>query len=75
MTTITFVVSVAAAISLGTVGAYILMMKLLTSNKGKKAVKDYTKELTDLTFDILKENMKDTKRWTELMTAATFEEE
>jgi len=67
MTTITFVVAVAAAISIGTVGSYILMMKLMTTKKGKKAVKEYTKELTDLTYDILKENMKDTKKWTELM--------
>lgn len=67
MTTITFVVSVAAAIALGTVGGYILLMKLLTSKRGKRAVKDYTKEFTDLTYDILKENMKDTKKWTELM--------
>lgn len=67
MSTITFVVSVAVAIALGTVGGYILMMKLLTSKRGKQAVKDYTKEFTDLTYDILKENMKDTKKWTELM--------
>ena len=51
----------------GTVGGYILLMKLLTSKRGKQAVKDYTKEFTDLTYDILKENMKDTKKWTELM--------
>lgn len=72
---ITFVVAVAAAIAIGTCGAYILMMKLLTTKRGKQAIKDYSKELTDLTYDILKENMKDTKKWTELMTAATFEEE
>lgn len=70
MTTITFVVSVAVAISLGTVGAYILMMKVLTSKRGKQAIKDYTKEITDLTYDILKENMKDTKKWQDLITGA-----
>jgi len=74
MATITFVVSVAAAISLGTVGSFILMMKLISSKRGKQAVKDYTKELTDLTYDILKENMKDTQKWEELMTGAAFEE-
>lgn len=70
MTTITFVVSVAVAISLGTVGAYILMMKVLTSKRGKQAIKDYTKEITDLTYDILKENMKDTKKWQDLVMGA-----
>ena len=68
MTTITFVVALAASISLGTVGAYILMMKLLTTQRGKKAVKDYAKELSDLTYDLIKENMKDTKKWEELIT-------
>lgn len=68
MTTITFVVAVAAAISLGTVGSYILMMKLMTSKRGKKAVIDYSKELSDITFELVKANMADTKRWTELMT-------
>ena len=67
MTTITFVVSVAVAIALGTVGGYILMMKLLASKRGKEAIKDYAKVVGDLTYDILKENMKDTKKWTELM--------
>lgn len=66
-TIITFVVAMAVSISLGTVGAYILMMKLITTQRGKKAVKDYAKELTDLTYDLVKENMKDTKKWTELM--------
>lgn len=66
-TIITFVVAMAVSISLGTVGAYILMMKLITTQRGKKAVKDYTKEFTDLTYDILKENMKDTKKWEELV--------
>ena len=75
MTTVTFVVSVAVAIAIGTCGAYWLMLKLLATKRGKQAIKDYSKELTDLTYDILKENMKDTKKWTELMTAATFEEE
>lgn len=74
MATITFVVSVAVAISLGTVGSFILMMKLMTTKKGKQAIKDYTKDLTDLTYDILKENMKDTKKWEELVTGAAFEE-
>lgn len=68
MSTVTFVVSVAAAIAIGTCGAYILMMKLLMTKRGKKAVKDYAKELTDLTYDLVKENMADTKRWTELVT-------
>ena len=68
MATITFVISIAAAIAIGTVGAYWLMLKAITTKRGKKAVKDYTKELTDLTYDILKENMKDTKKWEELMT-------
>ena len=68
MTTVTFVVSVAVAIAIGTCGAYWLMLKLLGTRSGKQAVKDYAKDLTDLTYDILKENMKDTKRWTELMT-------
>ena len=66
-TTITFVIAVAAAIALGTVGAYALMAKLITTKRGKNAVKNYTKELTDLTYDILKENLKDTKKWEELM--------
>ena len=74
MATITFVVSVAVAISLGTVGSFILMMKLMTTKKGKQAIKDYTKDLTDLTYDILKDNMKDTKKWEELVTGAAFEE-
>ena len=68
MSIITFVVALAASISLGTVGAYILMMKLLTTQRGKKAVKDYAKELSDLTYDLIKENMKDTNKWTELVT-------
>lgn len=68
MSTIIFVVSLAAAISIGTVSGVILMMKLMSTKKGKQAVKDYAKEMTDLTYDILKENMKDTKRWEELMT-------
>lgn len=67
MATITFVVAVAAAISLGTVGSYILMMKLMTSKRGKKAVIDYSKELSDITFELVKANMADTKRWTELI--------
>lgn len=67
MTTITFVVAVAAAISLGTVGSYILLMKLMTSKRGKKAIIDYSKELSDITFELVKANMADTKRWTELM--------
>lgn len=67
MSIIVFVVALAAAIALGTVGSYILMMKMMTSKRGKQAVKDYTKEFTDLTYDILKENMKDTKKWEELM--------
>ena len=65
---ITFVVAVASAIALGTVGAWWLMIKLMRTKKGKDAIKDATKDLTDLTYDILKENMKDTKRWEELMT-------
>jgi len=75
MNMIIFVVSVAAAIALGTVGSYILMMKLLTSKKGKKAVIDYSKELSDVTYELVKANMADTKKWTELMTGAAFEEE
>lgn len=74
MATITFVVSVAVAISLGTVGGFILMMKLMTSKSGKQAIKDCAKELTDLTYDLVKENMKDTKKWEELVTGAAFEE-
>ena len=68
MSTIIFVVSLAAAISIGTVGGIILMMKLMSTKKGKQAVKDYAKEMTDLTYDILKDNMANTKRWEELMT-------
>lgn len=75
MATITFIVSVAAAISLGTVGSYILMMKLMTSKRGKKAVIDYSKELSDMTFELVKANMADTKKWQELVTQVTFEEE
>lgn len=70
MAAITFIVAVAAAISLGTVGSYILMMKLMTSKRGKKAVLDYSKELTDLTYELVKANMSDTKRWTELILNA-----
>lgn len=77
MATITFIVSVAVAISLGTVGSYILMMKLMTSKRGKKAVIDYSKELSDMTFELVKANMADTKKWQELVTQAeaSFEEE
>ena len=71
MSAVTFAISVAVAISLGTIGAYILMIKLLRTRKGKQTIKDVTKELTDLTYDILKENnMKDTKKWEELLTNA-----
>lgn len=70
MSTVTFVVSVAAAIAIGTCGAYILMMKLLMTSRGKKAVKDYARELTDLTYDLVKENMKDTKKWQDLVMGA-----
>lgn len=73
MTTIIFVLAVAAAIALGTVGSYILMMKLLTSKKGKKAVIDYSKELSDITYELVKANMADTKRWTDLVTNAVEE--
>lgn len=70
MAVITFIVAVAAAISLGTVGSYILMMKLITSKRGKKAVIDYSKELSDVTFELVKANMADTKRWQELILNA-----
>lgn len=70
MTTVVFVVSVAAAIALGTVGGYILMIKAITTKRGKQMLKDTTKELTDLTYDILKENMKDTKKWQDLVMGA-----
>lgn len=73
MTTIIFIVAVAVAISIGTVGSYILMMKLMTTKKGKKAVLDYSKELSDLTYELVKTNMKDTKRWEELMTGSAGE--
>lgn len=73
MTTIIFIVSVAVAISIGTVGSYILMMKLMTTKKGKKAVLDYSKELSDLTYELVKTNMKDTKKWEELMTGSAGE--
>jgi len=73
MAVITFVVAVAVAIAIGTCGAYWLMLKLLTTKRGKQAIKDCSKELTDLTYDILKENMKDTKRWQELIETASFE--
>ena len=68
--TIIFVVSVAAAIALGTCGAYWLMLKALKTKRGKEAVKDCAREMTDLTYELLKENMKDTKKWEELMTVA-----
>ena len=74
MTTIVFVVAVAVAISLGTVGSYILMMKLMTSKRGKKAVIDYSKELSDITYELVKANMADTKRWTDLMMNNAVEE-
>ena len=73
MTTIIFIISVAVAISIGTVGSYILMMKLMTTKKGKKAVLDYSKELSDLTYELVKTNMKDTKKWEELMTGSAGE--
>ena len=70
MNMIIFVVSVAAAIALGTVGSYILMMKLLTSKKGKKAVIDYSKELSDVTYELIKSNIADAKKWEELFMNA-----
>lgn len=68
MTTVIFVVSVAAAIAIGTVGAYWLMLKVMTTKRGKAAIKDYTKELGDLTYELIKSSMADTKKWTELFT-------
>lgn len=67
MSMVVFGATIAGAIAVGTAGAYVLMAKFLTSKRGKKAVKSYAKEMTDLTYEILKENMADTKKWEELM--------
>ena len=75
MTTVIFIVSVALAISLGTVGSYILLMKLITSKRGKQAMLDYSKELTDITYELVKVNLSNTKKWQELIELATFDNE
>lgn len=63
-------ITIAAAIAVGTVGSYILTMKLMTTRRGKKAVIDYSKELTDLTYQCLKENIKTTQKWQDLVMGA-----